>query len=235
VPNANIVFDGSGTSRTVTITPVANQNGIATITVQVSDGTATTSVTFVLTVTATSQHLFYIPLIQYPSTPDLVVSSISLDPNKSRFSAGEPVEISVVVENRGTAATGQFWVDLSINPNEPPTRANQLWNEHCTLSPCYGLAWYVEELAPGARVTLTSKTLPAGYSVWPGGFAAGTTDLYAYADSYNPGVAAGTVVESDETNNQFHLGNLAVMGSNPTHLSLQSATVLRARPVYLSK
>ncbi|MBI4357498.1 MAG: FG-GAP repeat protein, partial [Gammaproteobacteria bacterium] len=50
VPNGNIVFGGSGADRTVTLTPAANQNGTATITVTVSDGTATTSDTFVLTV-----------------------------------------------------------------------------------------------------------------------------------------------------------------------------------------
>ena len=38
VPNANIVFGGSGANRTVTVTPAANQNGTATITVTVSDG-----------------------------------------------------------------------------------------------------------------------------------------------------------------------------------------------------
>src|SRR5206468_10524275 len=38
VPNGNIVFGGSGTSRTVTVTPAANQTGTATITVTVSDG-----------------------------------------------------------------------------------------------------------------------------------------------------------------------------------------------------
>jgi hypothetical protein len=45
------------------------------------------------------------------------------------------------------------------------------------LTPCYGLAWYVEELA-------------------------------------------GMVEASDETNNQFHLGNLAVIGNNLAQLSL---------------
>src|SRR6185437_13511382 len=50
VPNANIVFGGSGANRTVTITPAANQNGSATITVNVSDGLANASDTFVLTV-----------------------------------------------------------------------------------------------------------------------------------------------------------------------------------------
>ena len=50
VPNANIVFGGSGANRTVTLTPAANQSGSATITVTVSDGPLTASDTFVLTV-----------------------------------------------------------------------------------------------------------------------------------------------------------------------------------------
>ena len=50
MPNANIVFGGSGASRTVTVTPAANQNGTATITVTVSDGALTASDTFLLTV-----------------------------------------------------------------------------------------------------------------------------------------------------------------------------------------
>ena len=52
VPNASIVIGGSGTSRTVTVTPAADQSGTATITVTVSDGTLTATDTFVLTVNA---------------------------------------------------------------------------------------------------------------------------------------------------------------------------------------
>ena len=52
VPNANIVFGGSGASRTVTVTPAANRNGgPVVITVTVSDGTFSSSDTFNLTVT----------------------------------------------------------------------------------------------------------------------------------------------------------------------------------------
>jgi uncharacterized delta-60 repeat protein len=50
VPNGNIVFSGSGTSRSVVVTPAANQFGSATITVTVGDGTDSVSDTFVLTV-----------------------------------------------------------------------------------------------------------------------------------------------------------------------------------------
>ncbi len=46
VPVANIVLDGTGASRTVQVTPVANQFGSATITISVSDGPNTASTTF---------------------------------------------------------------------------------------------------------------------------------------------------------------------------------------------
>src|SRR4051794_40771078 len=50
IPDANIVLGGSGASRTVTLTPAPDQNGTATISLTVSDGTQTTTKSFVLTV-----------------------------------------------------------------------------------------------------------------------------------------------------------------------------------------
>jgi hypothetical protein len=52
MPTANLVLGGSGSSRTLTMTPAANQSGTATITLTVSDGALTASDSFVLTVTA---------------------------------------------------------------------------------------------------------------------------------------------------------------------------------------
>lgn len=52
VPNANVVFGGSGANRTVTVTPAANQHGTTTITVTVSDGSLTAQELFALNVTA---------------------------------------------------------------------------------------------------------------------------------------------------------------------------------------
>ncbi|MBI5760277.1 MAG: hypothetical protein HZA46_17315, partial [Planctomycetales bacterium] len=58
VPNANIVFGGSGANRTVTVTPAANLFGSATITVTVTDAnTGTVTDTFVLMVTAANDPL----------------------------------------------------------------------------------------------------------------------------------------------------------------------------------
>jgi hypothetical protein len=52
IPHSGIVLGGSGTNRTVTLTPAANQNGgPATITLTVSDGSLTATNQFTLTVT----------------------------------------------------------------------------------------------------------------------------------------------------------------------------------------
>ena len=52
VPNANVVIGGSGANRTVTVTPAANQNGTATITLTVSDGVAQSQDSFDVQVAA---------------------------------------------------------------------------------------------------------------------------------------------------------------------------------------
>ncbi|HEY9510439.1 MAG TPA: fibronectin type III domain-containing protein [Verrucomicrobiae bacterium] len=50
IPAGNIVFGGSGANRTVTLKPIADQTGTAIITISVSDGVATISTTFQLSV-----------------------------------------------------------------------------------------------------------------------------------------------------------------------------------------
>jgi Putative Ig domain len=50
VPVSGIAFGGTGANRTITVTPLANQNGSATISVTVSDGTLTAVTSYVLTV-----------------------------------------------------------------------------------------------------------------------------------------------------------------------------------------
>ena len=131
--------------------------------------------------------------------------------------------IQVTVTNNGNASANPFWVDLYLNPSSPPTAANQIWNTRCSLKPCLGMAWYVANgLEPGQSITLSSQSLAPGYSIWEGWFAAGTTDLYVYADSYNPGVAAGAVAELNESNNRAELHGLNVTGLNPLQLQLAS-------------
>ena len=54
VPNANITFAGSGSNRTVKVTPAPNQSGTVVIAVTVSDGALSATDTFVVNVTDSS-------------------------------------------------------------------------------------------------------------------------------------------------------------------------------------
>lgn len=159
--------------------------------------------------------LIVIPSLPPPPTqPDLVVEQITLVPDKSSFTAGEPVEILVRVKNIGDAPASGFWVDLYINPASQPGVVNQRWNEVCGLSPCYGMAWPVQSLAPGESIVLSSTVNDPGQSIWPGSFAPGSSVIYAFADSYNAGVATGANIERSESNNIAVLEGLSVTGGS---------------------
>lgn len=69
VQNSNITFGGSGTDRTVTVTPEPGQSGTAVIEVQVADGTANVVRSFTVTVTADNE-LPIISSIADQSTPE---------------------------------------------------------------------------------------------------------------------------------------------------------------------
>jgi hypothetical protein len=220
---------GNGTPRTATYRIIApggtwdsGDNGIYTVTLQANQvhDTAGNLVmgqvlgTFSVNTPAIPNAVF-LPLVLRVGVPDLVVS-IGLSPNKGSFAAGEPVEISVTVTNQGNAPSGPFWVDFYINPSSPPTSANQVWNTRCSQTPCLGMAWQVPNgLAVGQNITLSSHSIPAGYGSWPGWFLTGTRSLYAYADSYNPGVVNGAVAETSESNNRAELLGLSVTGVTP--------------------
>jgi hypothetical protein len=58
VPNGNITFGGGGSNRTVTVTPMAGQTGVAPINVTVSDGTNTAHSTFAVMVSPSPTVIF---------------------------------------------------------------------------------------------------------------------------------------------------------------------------------
>jgi hypothetical protein len=50
IPNANLLFSGTGTNRSLTVTPATNQFGTSTLTISVSDGITNATTSFLLTV-----------------------------------------------------------------------------------------------------------------------------------------------------------------------------------------
>jgi outer membrane protein assembly factor BamB len=171
-----------------------------------------------------------LPLLANIGAPDLV-GSIALTPPATSWVAGDPVQITVTITNVGQTSAAPFWTDLYINPSAPP-QVNRPWYDTCTLDPCFGLAWGVAtQLAPGESITLTSDvgSYAEGYSVWPGWFASGTTDLYLLVDSWNPASLDGAVSESNETNNLSAIHGLVVTGTNPPFRATAPLSE-RARP-----
>jgi len=167
----------------------------------------------------------YLPRLAASEPKADLSGKISLAPSKLSWQAGEPVQINVTITNHGTAPTAPFWADLYINPSAPPTAANQPWYNRCGLTPCFGMAWQVSApIPPGGSITLTSTagSYSPGHTVWEGWFAKGTSDLYLYVDSWNPGVPAGAIAEPNEADNLVALHGISVTGTNPA-LADQSA------------
>lgn len=145
--------------------------------------------------------LAMMPMVMDHPKPDLV-GSFTL--STGTIVPDTPVVVTVTVTNTGTASAEGFWVDFYIEPSSPPTDTNQPWNRRCKLVPCYGIAWYVDQvILPGESITLTST--PDSYYApntrWQRIFLKDTKSLYLYVDSWNPGMATGAVEELDETNN----------------------------------
>jgi hypothetical protein len=99
VPAANITFSGTGTNRTMVITPAANRAGSADITVTASDGVFSASRSFVLTVG------------KVPDAP-LIASIDDVITDEDIF----PPTISFTVSDADTATTNLTVQAASTNP-----------------------------------------------------------------------------------------------------------------------
>lgn len=135
----------------------------------------------------------YLPLIVKNSktfatlAPDLVIESLTVDEG----------EITVVIRNQGMVATPDaFWVDVYLNPGNPPTAVNQPWD----LLADQGATWGVtDRLNHGDAITLTLNDTRyfADYSRIILPIAAGTV-VYAQVDSANANSTYGGILEQHE-------------------------------------
>ena len=137
IPNANIVFGGSESNRTVTLTPAPNQSGVATITLTVSDGTTSASTSFAITVgtfnsaptissVANQSTLQNIPTTAIPFTvddaqasPDSLgvdgsASNIALVPNSNIVFSGTGTNRTVTI-TPAAGETGSAIITIRVN------------------------------------------------------------------------------------------------------------------------
>jgi hypothetical protein len=137
-------------------------------------------------------HLACVPLVTkgYVSAPDLVVEQF----------LATATDVTLVIRNQGNAAAyDEFWVDVYLSPNPPPTHVNQLWNDLGAEGLAWGVVAPALPIAPGEAVTLTvgNAYFWPGYSyvAWP---IPGDTPVYAQVDSYNAATTYGAVLENHE-------------------------------------
>jgi hypothetical protein len=125
VPLNNIVFGGSGSNRTVTVTPASGQTGESIITLSVSDGMITTPMTFLLRVSNNNANLssltlssgtlspaFALGTIAYTATLPNAGSSITVTPALADANATVRVNGNIV-----TSGTPSGAISLSIGSN----------------------------------------------------------------------------------------------------------------------
>ncbi|MBI3958621.1 MAG: DUF4397 domain-containing protein, partial [Chloroflexi bacterium] len=193
-------LDGAGFAY-LTVTPGAGTPlGVHLLTVYAESAGVGKQVELIVDVQAAPSappvRRVFLPLMQKseppaPLTgPDLIITSLQATPES----------IWLVIRNQGqTAVTNEFWVDVYIDPQTPPSAPNQLWS---ALS-AQGLVWGVHAsalpLLPGQELRLSygDAFYAAAYSEFSGGLAVGTS-VYAQVDSWDKRTDYGAVLEEHE-------------------------------------
>jgi len=192
VPNANIVFGGSGANRTVTVTPAAGKTGTAQITVRVSDGTNTTSTSFTLTVQAagvnTAPTISTIPpqtILVNQSTAPLPFTVFDAEtPAASLTVSGSSSSTTLVPNGNITFGGSDQNRTVTVTPASGQTGSTQITISVSDGTNTMNSTFTVTVLAPGVNTppTISPISDQAGYvdhAVGPVGFTIGDAETAA--------------------------------------------------------
>jgi hypothetical protein len=194
VPPANLVVGGSGTNRTLTITPAQDQTGVAAIAVTVSDGLASMTKAFVLTVTAVNNPTW--PLLKimragtnvvvyWPNnaTGFMLISAANLLPNTPwNIVTNVPAVVGdqFMVTNAATGPGRYYRLALSVGaPVLTGTRANRnLVLSWPTAAIGYTLQATTNLSPPRTWTPVTNTPVVAGDRYWVTNSMTGTSRFY---------------------------------------------------------
>ena len=174
LPAGGLVLTGAGASRTLTITPAANQSGGSTVTIVVSDGTTTASTSFGVSVTPVNDPPVYAP--GAPSAVSTLVSNATafqitltdVDSPGAILSLTGATTNAAVLTNAGiqiaplssTASTASFSVTLNPVPGATGTAGVVLSASDSQVSVTRSVQVTVTATPgpPDAPTTLTATT-----------------------------------------------------------------------------
>lgn len=164
VPLTNVVFGGSGANRSVTITPVANLLGSATVTVTVSDGVLSASDTFSVSVTGTALETWRFS--RFGTTANTGSSADAADPdgdgssNSDEYVAGtDPLDRASVFK---TLAFNQAGAASTLTVAGKASRTYVLERRASLTAGVWESVTSAGPLTVDGTVTLTDPATPAG-------------------------------------------------------------------------
>lgn len=236
IPNANIVFGGSGANRTATLTGTAV--GTSTITFTATDSGGLTAVrSFILTVDAVPNTP---PTITPPSnvtTAENVnpaVQNITIGDNETSTSA---LTVTAVSSNPlltptltlgGSGATRTLAIGLGVNRFGTATIVLTVSDGAASTQASFTVTVTAVNQAPTFTSTITAKTLQAGTTLL---VSVGVTDVETAAGSLTPTVTvtSGTTVSISGTANNsgtvsFTLNGLSA-GANTVQVAISDGSL----------
>ena len=151
---------------------------------------------------AQSVFNLFMPMMSngYNGAPDLIVEQVVLTTD----------DVSITISNIGEGATlTNFWVDININPENPPIDVNETWE----VQGGEGIVWGITDFSLGVGESLTLNLSSSYYNTektnFSGRIEVGDV-LYAQVDAANTETTYGNVYETHEIaggayNNLFEL------------------------------
>ncbi|MFN8445322.1 MAG: choice-of-anchor Q domain-containing protein [Caldilineaceae bacterium] len=207
VPNANIVFGGSGTARTVTVTPAANQFGSATITVTVTDGGGlTASDSFVLTVNSVADT----PSVTNATTNEDTQTTSGLVISRNAADGAEVTHFKITGITNGTLYQNNGTTAITNNSFITFAQANA------------GL-----KFTPSANFFGTgSFTIQASTSASDAGLGGSTVNATITVNSVadTPSVTNATTNEDTQTTSGLVISRNVADGAEVTHFKITGIT-----------
>ncbi len=259
VPLNNVVFGGSGASRTVTVTPAAGRTGTATITITVGDGLNQTPTSFLLTVIDNQP-----PTISGIANQQIVVNTgtgplgftvgDNLVPAADLTLGGSSDNLALVPLNRivfgGSGANRTVTVTPAANQEGTATITVSV-SDGANVTPTSFQVSVVNDLPPTIS-SIANRQIPLNTNTGPIGFTVGDdltdpSDLTLTRASDNPslvpltgivlgGVGANRTVTVTPALNQVGSANITITvgdGANQTPTSFR-LTVVDNQPPTIS-
>jgi hemin uptake protein HemP len=123
----NIAISGTGSAKTITITPTANEYGLVTITIAATDGGLTTTSSFAVSVTPVNDTPVLSTILDQTTDEDTAINSISFTATDIEDPA---CSLSITITSSNQSLFPDTTISYTCNDNNYTMTANPLLNQN---------------------------------------------------------------------------------------------------------